>query len=483
MPDFYDNHIAGEWMAGKTKVANINPSDITDTIGEYAQADIGQLNEAVAAANEALPAWRRTPLETRQGLLETVGREMMARAAELGELLSREEGKPLAEGKGEVYRAGQFFVYFAHEVLRQLGQNADSVRAGVEIDVRREPMGVVGVVSPWNFPVATASWKIAPALAFGNTVIWKPSNDTPASACALTDIIVRAGFPAGVFQLVMGAGGEIGDAFAGHAGVHALSFTGSYETGKRVAAACATNLTKFQLELGSKNALAVMDDADLDAAVAAAVAGGYSGSGQKCTASSRLLVHDKIYDAFAEKLAAAVGALRVGDALADGTQIGPVINERQLNENLAWVGRAKAAGAKVLCGGERLPLTKDGYYMSPALLADTTNDMDFNRAEMFAPVAALLRVSSCEEAVAVANDTEYGLVAGVFTKSLARAAYFRREVETGCVTVNLPTAGTDYHVPFGGRKNSSFGPREQGPAAAEFYTQMKTAYILAGKPE
>lgn len=483
MKEIYKNYIAGEWTGSDAVIENINPSDTADIVGRYAQADGEQLNRAVAAANAALPAWRETPLETRQTMLDNIGRELLARAAELGELLSREEGKPLAEGKGEVYRAGQFFVYYAHEVLRQLGQNADSVRAGVEIDVRREPMGAVAVISPWNFPVATASWKIAPALAFGNTVIWKPSNQTPASAWALAEIISRAGVPPGVFQLCMGAGSEIGTKLAGHAGIAAVTLTGSYAVGKQVAAACAANLTKFQLELGSKNALTVMDDADLDAAVAAAVAGGYSGSGQKCTASSRLLVHEKAHDEFLQKLTHAAKKLKVGHALAADTQIGPVINAEQLRENLAWVERARAAGAEMPCGGEALKMKTDGYYMSPVLLAGTSNDMDFNRAEMFAPIVAVQRIGSLAEAVAVTNDTSYGLVAGVFTRSLARATHFRRHVETGCVTVNLPTAGTDYHVPFGGRKNSTFGPREQGGAAVEFYTQMKTAYIRAGEAE
>ena len=269
------NFIAGEWVDGATTVPNVNPSDVTDVVGEFAQADAAQLDEAVAAAEQATTAWRAVGLEQRQGLLETVGRELMARCEELGRLLSREEGKPFVEGKGEVFRAGQFFTYYAAEVLRQLGENAASVRPGVEIDVRREPMGVVAVISPWNFPMATAAWKIAPALAFGNAVVWKPANLTPASAVALTDIVRRAGFPDGVFQLVMGEGGTIGERLAAHPAVRAVTFTGSHGVGCRVAAAAATHLAKVQLELGSKNALVVMDDADVEAAVAAAVVGAF----------------------------------------------------------------------------------------------------------------------------------------------------------------------------------------------------------------
>ncbi|MCW2306000.1 aldehyde dehydrogenase family protein [Rhodobium gokarnense] len=483
MTKTYCNLIAGSWREGAATVENRNPSDLADVIGYYAQAGTDQLEQAVAAAREALPACRALGLEARQTALEAIGRELMARAGELGTLLSREEGKPFAEGKGEVYRAGQFFTYFAAEALRQIGENADSVRPGVEIDVRREPMGVVAVISPWNFPTATASWKIAPALAYGNAVIWKPANLTPASAWALAEIISRSGLPDGAFQLLMGSGSTIGNGLAGHPGVDAVTFTGSHAVGKKVAAAAASNLTKFQLELGSKNPLLVMDDADLDLAVAAAAAGGYSGTGQKCTASSRLLVHETVHDAFVERLGHRLASMKVDHALAEGTEIGPVVSEEQLSANLAWIEEAKTCGVDIVAGGERVSRATEGYYMTPALLVGTRNDMALNREELFAPIAAVQKIGSYEEGLTIANDTDYGLVAGIFTASLARASHFRRNVETGCVTVNLPTAGTDYHVPFGGRKASSFGPREQGRMAAEFYTQVKTAYIRAGDPE
>lgn len=483
MAQLFQNLIGGEWRdGGLDPVENINPSDLSDVIGHFAQADQAQLDEAIAAARAARPACRAMGIEARQTALQKIGEEMMARAAELGELLSREEGKPLAEGKGEVFRAGQFFTYYAAEVLRQLGENADSVRPDIEIDVRREPMGVIGVISPWNFPTATASWKIAPALAYGNAVIWKPANETPASAYALAEIINRAGLPDGAFQLVMGSGRLIGQALAEHPHVDAVTFTGSYETGRQVAMACAPNLTKYQLELGSKNALVVMDDADIDGAVAAAAAGGYSGTGQKCTASSRLLVHSAVHDAFVEKLSAAISGMKVGHALEEGTQIGPVVSERQLQSNVQWIEKAKAEGAECVTGGEILSMATKGHYMAPALLVGGNNSMAHNREEMFAPVASVQKIGSYEEGLNLTNDTDFGLVAGIFTNSLARATHFRRNVETGCVTVNLPTAGTDYHVPFGGRKNSSSGPREQGRSAAEFYTQVKTAYIKAGDP-
>ena len=479
----FKNLIDGDWTAGAATVENINPSDVSDVIGAFAQADAAQLDDAVAAGRSAQRLWGATGLEARQAALDFVGQELMARADELGTLLSREEGKPRAEGKGEVYRAGQFFTYYAAEVLRQLGENADSVRPDIEIDIRREPMGVIAVISPWNFPTATAAWKIAPALAYGNAVIWKPANQTPASAHALAEILSRAGMPAGTFQLLMGSGGKIGNALSGHPGISGVTFTGSLGVGKQVAAAASANLTKYQLELGSKNALLVMDDCDLDLAVAGAVAGGYSGTGQKCTASSRLLVHKSVHDTFVARLMTALEAIKIGHALHEGTQMGPVVSAGQLDENLGWIAKARKDGAEIATGGERLTLEHEGHYMSPGLLVGTTNDMALNREEMFAPVAAVQKIDSYEQGLAIANDTEFGLVGGIFTNSLARATHFRRNIESGCVTVNLPTAGTDYHVPFGGRKNSSSGPREQGRSAAEFYTQVKTAYIRAGDPE
>nr|WP_306886297.1 aldehyde dehydrogenase family protein [Amorphus orientalis] len=479
----HGNFFDGAWHKGDTAIANINPSDVSDVIGHYAQATAAEVDAAVEAAIRAGRTWAATGLEARAGALDAIGRELMARSQELGELLSREEGKPRAEGVGEIFRSGQFFTYYAAEVLRLQGDKADSVRPGVEVDVTREPMGVVAIISPWNFPMATAVWKIAPALAFGNAVVWKPANLTPASAWALTEIIARQDLPAGTFSLVMGSGSGAGQALIDHPGVNAISFTGSLDVGRTVAVSAAKNLTKVQLEMGSKNALVVMDDADLDVAVSCAVAGGYSGTGQKCTASSRIVVHRKVHDAFVDKLTGALTAMKVGPALAEGTEMGPVASEAQLATDMAYLDLAREEGCEVVCGGERLDLATEGYYLSPALLTGSTNAMRINREEMFAPIAAVIPVSDYDEALAVTNDTEFGLTAGIVTGSLARATHFRRNAQTGCVMVNLPTAGTDYHVPFGGRKNSSYGPREQGRYAAEFYTQVKTAYVRAGDPD
>ncbi len=476
------NYIAGEWLDGESTVANINPSDLSDVIGHFAQASAAQLNDALEAARQAQPLWERTSLEKRQTALMGIGQEMMARADELGELLSREEGKPFAEGRGEVYRAGQFFTYYAAEVLRQIGDNADSVRDGVEVDVRREAVGVVAIVSPWNFPTATAAWKIAPALAFGNAVIWKPANLVPASAVALADIISRHGLPAGTFNLVMGSGRSVGQQLIESPHIDAISFTGSVPVGRGIAVAAAGNFTRVQLEMGSKNALVVMDDADMDSAVACALNGAFGGTGQKCTASSRLVVHTAVHDEFVSRLVAGAKALKVGNALDRTTQMGPVVSAEQLAQNVASVAMAKANGGELACGGKVLTMPTEGYYMAPTVFVGTRNEWEVNQEELFAPMACVIKVDSYAEALATVNDTRFGLTAGIMTRDLARATHFRRNARTGCVMVNLPTAGTDYHVPFGGRGESSYGPREQGQYAKDFYTVVKTAYIKANEP-
>ncbi len=472
-------YLNGQWVAGESRVENRNPSDLSDVIGDYAQASVAQMNEAVTAAKQGQKEWAKTGLEHRYGVLMAIGDELIARKAELGELLAREEGKKRAEGAGEVHRSGQFFHYYAAEVLRQIDERAESVRPGVEVDIRREPVGVVGIISPWNFPLATAVWKIAPALAFGNAVVFKPANLVPASAWALAEIISRQDMPAGTFNLVMGPGSSVGDALISSPEIHALSFTGSLAVGRRVAAATAANLVKCQLEMGSKNALIIADDAELDLAVEAAFNGAYSGTGQKCTASSRLIVTEKVHDAFVKKLTAKLAQVKVGHALEDGVSFGPVASPGQLESNLEWVERAQKDGARLAFGGERLERETDGYFMAPALFVDTTNDMAINREEVFGPIACVIKVADADEAIEVLNDTQYGLTAGIITDSLALATEFKARAETGCVMVNLATAGTDYHVPFGGRKNSSFGPREQGRYAREFYTVVKTCYVKA----
>ena len=477
MSQIQKNYIAGNWVEGVSTINNMNPSNHSEVVGEFAQASSAQVQEALAAAQTAQVEWQATGLEARLNVLQAIGDEMIARCDELGTLLSREEGKPFAEGRGEVYRAGQFFQYYAAEVLRQMGETADSVRPGVEVETRREPMGTIAIISPWNFPTATASWKIAPALAFGNAVIWKPANLTPASAVALTEIIAKQNIPAGLFNLVMGSGAEVGEQLINSTEIDAISFTGSLQVGRHIAVAAATNLTKFQLEMGSKNALVVLDDADLDLAADCAVGGAFGSTGQKCTASTRLIVTAGVHDEFVAKVQERMAKLKVGGALEEGTTIGPVVDGKQLQQNRDYLQLAKDEGCELVCGGD-IDDSK-GYYMTPALFVNTNNQMRINREETFAPIACVIKVADYDEALATLNDTEYGLTGGICTQSLKYATHFKRNAKTGCAMVNLPTAGTDYHVPFGGRKNSSFGSREQGQYAVEFYTEVKTTYIKA----
>jgi aldehyde dehydrogenase (NAD+) len=478
----FKNLIGGEWVEGPRVSRNINPSDTRDVVGEFAQADAVQARQAIAAATQAQPAWGLSTPQQRFDILDAAGAEILARRAELGDLLAREEGKTLPEAIGEVARAGNIFKFFAGEALRLGGDVVPSVRPGVGVGVTREPMGVVGLITPWNFPIAIPAWKIAPALACGNAVVLKPADLVPGSAWAIADILHRAGLPAGVFNLLMGRGSEVGQVLLDDKRVNAISFTGSVATGQRIAQACVARMAKFQLEMGGKNPMVVLDDADLDVAVNAALNSGFFSTGQRCTASSRLIVTEGIHDRFIAAMTERMKALKVDDARKKGTDIGPVVDDKQLAQNLEYLAIATAEGARLVAGGETMERNGDGapgYYMRPALFAETTAPMRINREEVFGPVVSVIRAKNYEEALALANDTEFGLSAGIATTSLKYATHFKRHVQAGMVMVNLPTAGVDYHVPFGGRKGSSYGPREQGRYAAEFYTTVKTAYTAA----
>jgi acyl-CoA reductase-like NAD-dependent aldehyde dehydrogenase len=471
------NLIAGEWVAGDTVIADVNPSDLTDVIDEFAVADEAQVDTAIAAAADAAPRWGSTTPQERSAILQTVGSELAARAGELGEQLSREEGKPRAEGVGEVQRAAQIFTFFAGEALRIPGEHIRSVRPGVDIDVLREPLGVVGIITPWNFPIAIPAWKIAPALAYGCTVVFKPAEMVPASAWSLADMLSRAGLPPGAFNLVIGPGRVVGERLVRDPRVRGVTFTGSQAVGKGVAVALAERFARAQLEMGGKNPLVVLDDADIDVAVDCAVQGAFFQTGQRCTASSRLIATADIHDRFVDALLDRARTLQVGHALTDGTQIGPVVSKDQLDQDLDYLSVGTDEGAKLAFGGRRLERDTDGYYLEPAVFVETRNDMRVNREEIFGPVATVLRAEGAEHALELANDTEFGLSAGVCTTSLRHAAMFRDGLQAGIVTINLPTAGVDFHVPFGGTKGSSSGTREQGRYAVEFFTTVKTAYI------
>jgi aldehyde dehydrogenase (NAD+) len=474
--ELHRNFIDGEWVPGASAREDINPSDVHDVVGLYAQGSKEDVERAVAAAHRALPGWADSTPQTRFDVLDAAGSEILARKVELGRLLAREEGKTLPEGVAEVTRAGYIFKYFAGEALRAGGEHIASVRAGVTIDVLRRPIGVVGLITPWNFPIAIPAWKVAPALAFGNAVVLKPADLAPGCAWAVAEILSRTPLPRGVFNLVMGPGRIVGQTMVAHPGIAGISFTGSVETGRSVAVDCAKRMARVQLEMGGKNPLVVLDDADLDVAVTAALQGSFFATGQRCTASSRLIVTDGIHDRFVAALAQRMEALRVDDALADGTDIGPVVDEAQLEKDLAYVEIGVAEGGTLATGGRRLRRAKQGFYFAPALITGTTGGMRINREEVFGPVASVIRVRDYDEALAAANDTEFGLSAGLCTTSLKYASDFKRRAQAGMIMINLPTAGVDYHVPFGGRKGSSYGTREQGRYAVEFYTTVTTCY-------
>jgi len=478
----HKNFIAGEWLEGADATENVNPSDTRDVVGLYVRAGRDQAEQAIAAAHAAAPRWAAlTPLE-RSEALDKVGSEIGARKEELAMLLAREEGKALSDARGEVVRAAQIFKFFAGEALRVPGELLASTRPDMTVELTREPVGVVAIITPWNFPIAIPAWKIAPALAYGNAVVFKPADLVPGSAWALTEILSRAGLPPGTFNLVMGRGRDIGDTLLLDPRVAAVTFTGSEATGRRVAASCVGRkgpMAKFQLEMGGKNPLVVLDDADLATAVSCAVNGAYFSTGQRCTASSRLIVTEGIHDRFVEGVVAKLSTLTIGDACDAGTVIGPVVDRTQLEQDLQYVALGRQEGATLAFGGDAMPVVdgKPGFYMQPALFVDTQNAMRINREEIFGPVASVIRVKDAEEALAVANDTDFGLSAGVCTTSLKHASLFKRRLQAGMVMVNAPTAGVDPHVPFGGRKGSSYGPREQGRYAAEFYTTVKTSYV------
>jgi aldehyde dehydrogenase (NAD+) len=470
------HYINGQRILADAQLSSLNPSDTNDIVATFPDGGSAEVDAAVAAARAAFPAWSAASPEVRADLLDKVGATILARATELGELLAREEGKTRAEGIGEAMRAGRIFRYFGGEALRRHGFTLESTRPNVDVSTQREALGVVGLITPWNFPIAIPAWKAAPALAFGNTVVIKPANITSAIASALAGIIHDCGAPAGVFNMVLGRG-RVGAHLAAHADVAAVSFTGSQSVGAQVAAAALKHQARIQLEMGGKNPLVVLADADLDRAVAIALDGGFFQTGQRCTASSRVLVEDAIHDRFVATLAERAQALRVGPALDPATQIGPASSEAQLEQNLRYVGIASGEGGRLVTGGTPVKCSTPGYFMSPAVVADTHPDMRINNEEVFGPVVSTVRVKDYDEALTIANRGAFGLSAGIVTSSLKYSRHFRRHVRAGMVMVNLPTAGVDYHVPFGGTRGSSYGPREQGFAAVDFFTQVKTVYV------
>ncbi|RQP25515.1 aldehyde dehydrogenase family protein [Piscinibacter terrae] len=474
----FKNYINGRWETGVTTGTSDNPSDLDSPVGEVARADARQAEDAIRGAADAASAWGLSTPQRRADALDQIGSEILARRDELGELLAREEGKTLPEAIGEAARAGNIFKFFAGEALRIQGDKMASVRPGIDVEVTREPVGVVGIIAPWNFPLAIPAWKIAPALAYGNSVVFKPAEIVPGCAWALAEIISRAGLPAGAFNLVNGSGRQVGQALVDSKLVNAISFTGSEATGAQILEGTARRGAKVQLEMGGKNPLVVLGDADLDLAVECAAQGAFFSTGQRCTASSRLIVEASVHDAFVARLRERTRHLKVGHALERGIDIGPVASRAQLEQNLSYMEIGRAEGAERVVGGELLERATRGHFMSPALFL-AQPEHRIAREEIFGPIAVVLKADNYEHALALSNDTPYGLAAGICTTSLKHATHFKRHAQAGMVMVNLATAGVDYHVPFGGRKASSHGAREQGRYAAEFYTTVKTAYTFA----
>ncbi|MCB2059002.1 MAG: aldehyde dehydrogenase family protein [Novosphingobium sp.] len=473
------NLIDGEWRSGIDAFETVNPSDLGEVVGRYSKATESDVARACAAARDALPAWSACNMQARADLLRKVGDVLVERRVAVGTLLSREEGKTLAEGVGEAVYAARCFHFQAGEVIRAQGQWYDSGRDGFNIVVTREPVGVIAAITPWNFPIAIPAWKVAAALAHGNTVVLKPSNFVPGCAVLLGEILQQAGLPRGVFNLVLGDGEPTGGAIIDAA--DGVTFTGGTETGRLVLRRAAETMTKVQMELGGKNALVVLDDADLDLAVDIAGNGAWRQTGQRCTGTERLIVTRGIHDAFVERLMNSAKRLQVGHALDPDTEIGPVANRPQLEKNLAFVERARAEGAELATGGECLKRRTKGLFMAPTLFVGTRSEMWCNQTEAFGPICSVIKVDDLDEAIHVANDCPYRLSAGIATAGLSSAERFRRYSRAGMVIVNAPTAGLEYHVPLGARAPSGFGPRENGLASSEFFSETKTAYINHGE--
>ena len=475
----YGNYIAGEWRAaasGET-MENRNPADRDEVVGLFASSGAADVDAAITAAEEAYRSWRFSSPITRANILHKAANILESRIPEVGRELTREEGKTLKEGIGETTRAVQILRYFAGEAQQPSGEHYPSVNPHTLLYTTREPLGVVAVVTPWNFPIAIPAWKIAPALAFGNTVVFKPASLTPLTAVRLVEALDEAGLPAGVLNLVTGSAANVGDPLVRDPRVVAITFTGSNETGAELRRSAAERGAKLQLELGGKNPAIVLADADLEHALGHVVNGAMMSTGQKCTATSRAIIDRRIADRFTEMLADRIGGLKVGDPLDAETQIGPLIDERAAERVAGEVDAAKQAGAELVAGGKRPGGLERGAFLAPTLFADVDPKSRLGQDELFGPVLGVIPVDSMDEAMAVANQVKFGLSASIFTRDLGRALAFAREIEAGIVHVNSETAGAEPQVPFGGMKGSSSYSREQGKASREFFTQVKTVYI------
>jgi aldehyde dehydrogenase (NAD+) len=479
--DTYRNFIGGKWIESSSSrtVDNVNPADTDDVIGKLRQATREEARAAVDAASEAFPGWRATPAPARGKIVARAARLMEEAKEELATILTREEGKTISESRGELQRSINVAEFCAGESRRMNGETILSELPSNFAYTIKQPLGVVACVTPWNFPVAIPVWKIAPALVAGNSVVFKPATLTPATGVRIVEIFEEAGIPPGVLNLILGSGSDAGDEIINHPAVKAVSFTGSNQVGIRLYEQVSRRGGKCQCEMGGKNPVVILEDADMDLTVESTAQGAFGSSGQRCTATSRAVVVDKVADEFVERIAKRAQSMRIGNGMDPQTEMGPSVDESQFKTVLDFLNIGREDGATLVCGGERA--TGDGldkgYFVRPTVFDHVTPDMRIAREEIFGPVLSVLRVKDFDEAMQVANDTEYGLSSSIFTNDAARIFRFVDEIETGMTHINSPTTGGEAHIPFGGIKGTGIGDREQGSTALDFYTELKVVYV------
>jgi len=481
MPCEYLNFIGAEWVPSSTQrtFPNIKPANTDDVVGAFQASGPDDVAAAFAAAEKAQPAWAALPAPRRGEYLFKAAEILESQLTAAATDMTREEGKTLPEATGEVKRAINILRYFGGEGSRLFSYQIPSERENVFCFTLRKPLGVVALITPWNFPSAIPAWKMAPALVAGNTVVIKPASLAPLSALRLVEALEKAGVPAGVINFVTGSGGAIGDSMLEHGSLRAISFTGSCDVGNRLYDKATRRRLRVQLEMGGKNPTVVLADANLDLAAATLVNAAFFSTGQKCTACSRAIVERSAYEPLVERLVAKTRALKVGNGLETGIDIGPAVDETQLKTDLDYIGIAQREGAKLLCGGQRLTggAYDKGFFIEPTLFGGVTPEMRIAQEEVFGPVLALMVAEDFDDAMRLANGVRFGLSAAIISNDISRVHQFINRIEAGLITVNLPTAGVEYQLPFGGTKESSFGMREQGPLALDFYTESRTVYL------
>jgi acyl-CoA reductase-like NAD-dependent aldehyde dehydrogenase len=471
------SYVGGNWRDGVRIVEDINPANPQEVVAEVSMGNAALAGAAIEAADAAAASWRSTPAPARGEILRKAADLLEQRADTVGRDLTREEGKTVSEGIGETKRAAAILRYYAGRTLDADGETYPSHSPRTFLFARREPIGVVAVITPWNFPIAIPAWKIAPALAYGNTIVWKPAELVPLTATHLLQALVDAGLPKGVLNMVLGKGSEVGEVLTTHKGIDAISFTGSNPVGRSIQFKATQHGKKVQLEMGGKNPAVVLADADLPLAVEQVARGAFLSAGQKCTATSRVIVEKPVVQEFQERLAELAKNWKLGNPLEADTKVGPVVSKDQMQTVLGYIEIGEKEGGHFLAGGKRATNLGEGYYVQPTVIADLDHESRVSREEIFGPVATILAASSYEEAVKLANDTPFGLTASLFTNDLTKALRFVNDIRVGVVKINQESAGLEYQVPFGGAKESSSGSREQGQAAKEFFTQWKTVYM------